>query len=285
LTCLDSVFEGYPDQVDYRCSLSRFAIDHSVSASFQRHQAELREGSIARKMNNCGDCIAIILVATTVAGCGTTAIQGRGVPRLLTGIEMDEVSAGSATAKANTRAVALGIVPQTTAATNTLASTGIPRSAPPFLNLLTLNYASSQAVATASNAWLTVADGSTNVAVDGGGGGAKIDAATTARAAGSGTSQAQIYLQFYGLSLGRVDLVFGTVIAAACCSPSLRAQTTADGTGGGYWSQLKAYPISVVSGQVQSTVDISVVSSALPILGAGQVSALIAPTLAQSIGQ
>ena len=236
-------------------------------------------------MNNCGGCIAIILVATTVAGCGTTAIQGRGVPRLLTGIEMDEVSAGSATAKANTRAVALGMVPQTTAATNTLASTGIPRSAPPFLNLLTLNYASSQAVATASNASLTVADGSTNVAVDGGGGGAKIDAATTAGGAGSGTGQAQIYLQFYGLSIGKVDLVFGTVTAAACCSSSLRAQTTADGTGGGYWSQLKAYPISVVSGQVQSTVDISVVSSALPILGAGQVSALIAPTLAQSIGQ
>ena len=120
-------------------------------------------------MNNCGGCIAIILVATTVAGCGTTAIQGRGVPRLLIGIEMDEVSAGSAAAMANARAFALGIVPQTTAATNTLASTGMPRSAPPFFNLITLNYASSQAVATASNAWLTVADGSTSVAVDGGG--------------------------------------------------------------------------------------------------------------------
>jgi hypothetical protein len=227
----------------------------------------------------------ITLATAMLAGCQSVAIQHPGKARLLAAFEMDQVSAGSALAVSNVEATALGRAPQTTATTSTLASSGVPVSAPPFLDLLTLNYAFSQAVASAGNAATAEAAGTTEIAVDGGGGGALINATSAGTAAGSTSSQAQINMRFYGLSIGRVDLVFGTAAATACCAPILGVQTTVDGAGGGYWRDLQASPVSDAPGQVQSRVDISVVSSALPILDAGQVSALIAPTLLQGIGQ
>lgn len=198
---------------------------------------------------------------------------------------MDRISAGSSAAASDANATALGPAPETTTVTNTLASSGIPVSAPPFLDLLTLNYAFSQAVASAGNAVTAEATGTTEIAVDGGGGGASINATSAGTAAGRTSSQAQINMQFYGLSIGRVDLTFGTAIATACCAPILAAQATADGAGGGYWRELQASPVSDVPGQVQSKVDISVVSSALPILDAGQVSSLVGPTWSQAGNQ
>jgi hypothetical protein len=236
-------------------------------------------------MSNRRGCKATILAVAMVAGCETTTIRTAGTARVLTGIEMDQISAGSAVAVSNANASAVGLAPQTTTVTSTLASSGIPVSPQPYSNLLTLNYASARAVASAGAALFAQANGSTQIGVDGGGGGASIDAMSTATASRSASSDAQINMQFYGLSVGKVDLVFGTATATACCASSLGVQSTADGAGGGYWRQLQASPISDVSGQVQGGIDISVVSSALPILDAGQVSAFVAPTSSRAGNQ
>jgi len=199
---------------------------------------------------------------------------------------MDGVSAGSARAIADVWAAALGLAPRTTATTDTLASSGILRSASSFPNLLTLDYAFSQAMASSSNAPFTEASGLIHIGVDGGGGGASIDTESLANAAGSGSSASQINMQFYGLSIGRaVDLVFGTAVASACCAPVRSARTTAEGSGGGYSRSIEAITVAIVPGQVQSRIDISVVASSLPLLDAGQVSALIGPALLRSLGQ
>ena len=82
-------------------------------------------------------------------------------------------------------------------------------------------------------------------------------------------------LQFYGLSIGHVDLAFGTATAAACCAPVLAAQVTANGGAGGPYSQeIKAFPLSATPGQIQSRADIAVISSSLPLLNAGQMMSL-----------
>jgi hypothetical protein len=226
----------------------------------------------------------MITAIAMLAGCNTVDIKAIRTARVLTLAEMDQVSAGSAVAVGHVDAFAVGFAPQTAATTTTLASADILVPAPPFLKLLTLNYASAQGAASAGNALLTTAGGSTHIGVDGVGGGAAIDAASASIAAGSSSSHAQINMQFYGLSIDRVDLVFGTATATACCAPTLRAQTTADGSGGGHWRELRAFSITDIRG-VQSRVDISVVSSALPILDAGQVAALVSPTLLQSSHQ
>jgi hypothetical protein len=215
-------------------------------------------------MDNRRHRLAIFLVVAAVTGCNAAStLQSSGRSRFLTKAEMDQISAGTSTAVSNANASAVGPAPQTTALTNTLASSGNPIPASPFVGLITSNYAMSQTTATASNAPFTAAD----------------------VAAGSEASHAEITMQVYAMSIGRVDLAFGSAIAAACCAPSLAAQTTADGVGGGYSRQLQASPISGVSQQVQSRVDISVVSSTLPILDAGRVTAIGGPTSSQAINQ
>jgi hypothetical protein len=237
-------------------------------------------------MGNRWDRMAIFLVAASVSGCeAANTIQSFGGSRLLTETQMDQTSAGSSIVVSNANATALGLAPQTTALINTLASSGTPVSASPFIGLTTLNYAMSQTMASASNAPSTQADGSTQIGVIGGGGGAVINSTSSAIAAGSEASHAQINMQFQGLSIGRVDLAFGSAIATACCAPVVAAQTAANGEGGGFWRQLQASPISDAAGQVQSRVDISVVASALPILDAGQVSAFTGSNLSQNIAR
>jgi hypothetical protein len=229
---------------------------------------------------------ATVLMAATVAGCGSAEIRSTTGYRLLTGTEMDRVFAGSATAIADVTSVALGLAPRTIATTNTLASSGILRTAFPFSNLLTLDYASSRAAASASNAMFTETSGSVHIGVDAGGGGASIDAQSLANAAGSGSSASQINIQFYALSVGRtVDLIFGTAVASACCAPVRSVQTTVEGWGGGYSRSIEAFPVSIVPGQLQSRIDISLVVSSLPILDVGQASALVGPGLLQSLRQ
>ena len=232
--------------------------------------------------------LAIFLVVAAVTGCeaSSTLQRSAGRSRFLTKAEMDQISAGtSAAAVSDANASGLGPAPQTMAFTNTLASSGNPVPASPLVGLITANYAMSQTTATASNAPFTAADGTTGIGVNGGGGGVAIDSGSSAVAAGSEASHAEITMQFYAMSIGRVDLAFGSAIAAACCAPSLAAQTTADGVGGGYSRQLDASPISGVPHQVQSRVDISVVSSTLPILDAGRVTAIGGPTSSQAINQ
>jgi hypothetical protein len=230
-------------------------------------------------MSNRVGCAALV-VSLILSGCETVADSSPGGPRQLSEIEMDQVSVGSALATGVVMASALGLEPQTATSTKTVAISGELVSAFPF-SFLTANYAWSQTAAAADNGFLSQANGSTRIGVAGAGGGASIAADSWATAAGSLAGQAQINMQFYGLSIGRVDLVFGTAIAAACCAPGLFAQSIAEGAAGGYWRQLRAFPVSILPGQTQSRVDISVVSSGLPLLDAGQVSAQIAPNLAQ----
>jgi hypothetical protein len=236
-------------------------------------------------MGICWGCAAMIVAAAVLSGCEEAEFQRSGGPTVLTETQMDRVSAGTAAAVSSVQAFAVGAAPQTSASTSTLANAGTPMTAQPFLQQSSLNYASVQGTASAANGSLTDANGSTQIGVNGGGGGASIEAATVSMAAGSTSSQTQINMQFYGVSIGHVDLVFGTATAAACCAPTLEAQVTAEGSGGGYLREYKASPITDNPGQVQSRVDISIISSALPILDTGQASVLVGPTLSQISNQ
>jgi hypothetical protein len=215
----------------------------------------------------------MVLLLAIATGCDTTAMKRSGGARLLTGIEMDQVTAGTAFAVTDAAARALGSAPQTAVlATASAYSGNSPIAGVPFLD-----YASSQAIASARNGFVAQTSLSSRVAVDGANGAASIDA----KAAGTGTSGAQVTAQFYGVSTNRADLVFGTVAAVACCGSDAGAQVTVDSrTGGPYSRQLRAAPVSDGSGQAQSRVDIAVVSSALPILDPAQVLAARAPARA-----
>ena len=219
----------------------------------------------------------------------TTAKHGKdgkaitGIPvlakaKLLTAAEMDRVSVG-ASAVAENQIEAQALAPgagaaQTTASASALAvSSSGPVAGPPFAHLSS-NYSNSQATASAIGGQLAETSGSSHISVAANGG-AQIDAAGTAVAAGGERSKAQVSLQFYGLSIGHVDLAFGTATAAACCAPLLAAQVTANGWAGGPYSQeAQAFPLSAIPGQVQSRADIAIVSSSLPIVNAGQMMSL-----------
>ena len=196
--------------------------------------------------------------------------------RLLTPAEMDRVTVGavSAVAENQVEAQALGArAAQTTASASTLASSTGRVAGAPFA-YFSSNYSSSQATASAIGGQLAESSGSSHISVAANGG-AQIDAAGTAIAAGGERSQAQVSLQFYGLSIGHVDLAFGTATAAACCAPLLAAQVTAKGAAGGPYSQkVQAFPLSAIRGQVQSRADIAVTSSSLPLANAGQIMSL-----------
>jgi hypothetical protein len=213
------------------------------------------------------------------AGAHPVAIIGTAVlpkARLLTPAEMDRVTVGavSAVAENQVKAQALGAgAAQTTASASTRASSTGPVAGAPFA-YLSSNYSSSQATASAIGRQLAESSGSSHISVAATSG-VQINAAGTSIAAGGERSQAQVSLQFYGLSIGHVDLAFGTATAAACCAPLLAAQVTANGRAGGSYSQeAQAFPLSTIPGQVQSRADIAVVSSSLPIVNAGQMMSL-----------
>ena len=66
---------------------------------------------------------AMVLAAGVIAGCQNGATENPGGrATLLTGIEMDQVSAGSAVAMNEVEALALGAAPQTTTFASTLAN-------------------------------------------------------------------------------------------------------------------------------------------------------------------
>jgi hypothetical protein len=227
---------------------------------------------------------ALVLAAVAVTGCENVATERPGGVRLLVESEMDTVTAGSASAMNKVEAHALGAAVQTTAFGSTLAdSGGSPIAAPLFAPIL--NYASSQAGASASNGRFAQASGSSQIQVDASGG-AWINAAASAANMESNNSQAEVNIQFTGISMGHVDLVYGSVVATACCGPFGRAQAGAElGGGGAYTSGLQGMPISDMPGQVQGRIDAAVASSTLPLLDAGQALTVTAPGLSQSLGQ
>jgi hypothetical protein len=227
---------------------------------------------------------ALVLAAVVVTGCENVATERPAGVRLLTGSEMDTVTAGSASAMNKVEAQALGSAPQTTTFSSSQAdSGGSPIAAPPFAPIL--NYASSQAGASASNGTFAQAGGSSQIQVDASGG-AWINAAASAAHIGNNNGHAEINIQFTGISIGHVDLVYGSVVATACCGPFGRAQAGAEfGGGGAYKSGLQGMPISDMPGQVQGRIDAAVASSTLPLLDAGQALTVTAPGLSQSLGQ
>jgi hypothetical protein len=200
-------------------------------------------------------------------------------PRLLTAAEMERVTASGLSAVAENQAEAQALAPgaeaaQTTASASTLAiSSSSAVAGPPFARLSS-NYSNSQATASAIGGQFAETSGSSHISVAANGG-AQIDAAGAAIAVGGERSQAQVSLQFYGLSIGHVDLAFGTAAAAACCAPLLAGQVTVSGVAGGAYSQkVQAFQLSAIPGQVQSRADIAVVSSSLPLVNAGQMMSL-----------
>jgi hypothetical protein len=230
-------------------------------------------------MSNRSNWKAMVLAIPMLAGCAATAVHSPGGTRLLTTAEMDRATAGSADAVNDVAAHALSPRAETTTSATTLAISGSsPIAGPPFLSFLSPNYSNSQGVASATSGQLAEASGSSHISVSGAGGGASIDATGTGIAAGGRASQAQMTMQFYGLTIGQVDLVFGSAVATACCAPLIGTQVTVDGGAGGpYRRELQGAPLSDIPGQSQSRVDIAVASSALPIVDPGQVMGLLTP--------
>ncbi len=224
-------------------------------------------------MGNRSGWSGIVLATVFLAGCQTVIIQRPGGARILTGSEMDEVTAGSAVGASDAAAQALGSNARTDVLGDASAYSGVgPIAGAPFLN-----YASSRANASASGDELAETGLSSQALVDGANGGASI----RATAAGVGTSRAQVTAQLYGMSTNRADIVFGSVAAVACCGSGAGAEVKVDSsTGGPFSRELRAAPMSDAPGQVQNRVDISVISSTLPILDPAQVSVAGAPTRA-----
>jgi hypothetical protein len=213
---------------------------------------------------------AILLAMTIVTGCQTTIAQRPHGPRMLTGPEMDAATAGSAVAADAIAAHARGSEAQTAVLGIASAYSGnSPIAAAPIFD-----YANSQATASASGSNLAQTSLSSQVSVDGGNGGASVDA----KAAATGSSQVQATAQLYGISTNRSDLVFGSVAASACCGSDASAQVAIDSAAGGpYTREVRSAPVSATPGQAQTGLDIAVVSSAMPLLDPTQVLVAGAP--------
>lgn len=215
----------------------------------------------------------IFLAVAIVTGCqATTAQRPRGA-RLLTVPEMDAVTAGSVAAADDAAARALGSEAKTSVSTVAAVYSG----SGPLLGVPYLNYANSQAAAAAGGNQSAQARLSSTVSIGGANGGASI----TATATGVGTDQAQAAAQFYGTSATGADVAFGSVTAAACCGSASGAQVSlVTVKGGPYSKEIRAAPVSDTPGQVESRIDITVASSARPILDQAEVSVAGAPTRA-----
>jgi len=222
-------------------------------------------------MGNLSGRNAIVLALTMVGGCDVTAIQQSGGARILTGFEMDQVTAGSAVATNAAAGRGLGYAPDTAVLGTASAYSGNNSIASaPFLN-----YAASQAAASANGSNLAQTSLSSQISVDGVNGGVSINA----RASGTGMSQAQVTTQFYGISTNRADFAFGSVAAVACCGTNAAAQVEVDGAAGGLYSRgFRGMPVSSAPGQAQSRLDIAVTSSALPLVDPAQMSVADAPS-------
>jgi hypothetical protein len=233
-------------------------------------------GSLAgttRTIGNYSVRNTTVLAAAFLAGCQATMMQTSGVARVLTELEMDKITAGSAAAANETTAHALGL----DAEANVLGNASAYSGGGPIVGAPALHYANSQAAASSNGELFAKAALSSYVSVHGANGGASIDAT----AGGAGTNHAQVEAQFYGISTSREDIVFGSIAAAACCGPDAEAEVGANTrTDGAYSRELRAAPASDTPGQAHNRIDVAVASSALPILDPAQMVAAGAPTRA-----
>src|SRR5215469_8764052 len=110
---------------------------------------------------------AVLLAVAIVTGCQATLAQRPHGARLLTAAEMDTVTAGSAVAASDAAARARGTEAQTDVLGSASAYSGLdPIPGPTFLN-----YANSQATASASGDALVATGLTSSVSVDGANGG------------------------------------------------------------------------------------------------------------------
>lgn len=221
---------------------------------------------------------AMVLTIGMLAGCETAIPNPRG-SRLLTGSEMDQITAGSVGAINRAEAHAHGFTSQATASTSTLVALSSGTIAGVHVvNAASSNYVSSQLSASAGNGQTATASGSNHVYAEGDNGVAQIDAAATAVSAGGGASHAQVSINFSGIRTSRADLAFGSVTAAACCAPFAEAQIELAGRAGGPFArELRSVSLSNTRGEMQMRTDIAVISSALPMIDPGQMSGLLTP--------
>jgi hypothetical protein len=220
---------------------------------------------------------AITFLANSIlAGCEATAVHNSGGARGLTATEMDQTTVGSASAAIDVATLALPPAVQTTASASTLVVSGSnPVANPPFLAYPSSTFSTLQGAASATSGKFAETNGSSHISVSSATEGVRLDAAGTGAAAGGEASYAQLNMQFYGLNIGRTDLVFGTATANACCAPFLKAHVTASGGAAGPYSmELQGSPLSDMPGQAQSRVDIAIASSAVPIVDPGLVMGL-----------
>jgi hypothetical protein len=224
-------------------------------------------GKIQASMGDRSARKSAVLAIALVAGCETTTLENTSGVRLLTGAEMDRITAGSVVAIGEATAYALGSAPQTAVSATTNSAPSLFAGAP------LLELASSQAAAFASGSEFANANLSSHVSVVGSGGGARVDASGAASSTENDTSRAQVRTQSYGVTTNRADLVFGLIEAVACCGSGATAQVRVDsGAGGLYSRELRDAHMSIGAGQIQSSVDFALVSSALPIADPAQVA-------------
>ena len=209
-----------------------------------------------------------------VAGCEGNVIESHSGARTLIGVEMDQITVGSSVSVGvGMTANVIGAAVEANTVTQVLASNGGP-----LVGGLLTNFTSVQGTASASNGVFEGVGGSSHIFVEGTNGGAGVDAAATGVASGAGAGRAGVALLFYGLSTNRADLVFGSIIASACCASNARTDAQSSSEAGGSYSSVARATLSHESdGGSQSQVDIAVASSTLPIVDPMRISAALSP--------
>jgi hypothetical protein len=171
---------------------------------------------------------------------------------------MEHLTAGSSAAINDAMASALGTAPSTMAWGTSSADSDNG------LIVGTLDYTSSKAQALAHGENIARTRLSSGVSVSNNIGTAALDGV----ADGVGSNRAEATTQLYGVSTKSAIVVFGSIAASACCDTD--AETHADilkKASGLYTNELRSSSKSYTPAERQSRVDISVVVSALPILG------------------
>jgi hypothetical protein len=200
----------------------------------------------------------VVLVMGVLSACQANVPHQSSAPRILTSLEMEHLTAGSSAAINDATASALGTAPSTMAWGTSSADSDNG------LIVGTLDYTSSKAQALAHGENIARTRLSSGVSVSNNIGTAALDGV----ADGVGSNGAEATTQLYGVSTKSAIVVFGSIAASACCDTD--AETHADilkKASGLYTNELRSSSKSYTPAERQSRVDISVVVSALPILG------------------
>jgi hypothetical protein len=214
-------------------------------------------------MGSSSGVAMVVLIMGTVSACQANVPQRSNIPRTLTSVEMDHVTAGSSVAINEAMASAIGTAPATIASGSASSDSEIGLIVP------ILDYASSKALAFAHGEDIAKTRLSGSVSVRNNVGTVELDGL----AEGIGSNRAKATAQLYGIATKSADLVFGSITAAACCNPEAEDHSNIFAkTSGGYTTELRSLSRFYTPEEHQSRVDIAVVVSAFPIFEQSQVS-------------